>query len=318
MRSAAGDGREDDCGAGPMPAGNYLPLGHGAIDWDFAALSRRAPSLAGDLAFERFCVPRFSEYRTPDHLALVARARHHLRAAKMTRLNTHAGEVVAYELTPDGVPVSGSILVVHGWTSEASFMMALGEPLRRSGFRVVLMDCPAHGRSRDERTTLIDCAKAGVHVADAFGPFEGVLAHSMGSLAALMAGAGSGPLPHSVQFERYCIIAAPNKFSEVTARFSARLGISAAAHRQFERQLQRIAHMPMRDYCGARFLREVKKPALVVHARDDHEVAFHNAEEIVENCENATLMAFDGLGHRRILYAPPVVRTVVGFFRSGG
>ncbi|MBU2580342.1 MAG: alpha/beta hydrolase [Alphaproteobacteria bacterium] len=304
---------------GALPAGSYIPLGENvARQPDLKSLSLRAPALAGDMTYERFCVPRFSEYRTPDHLELVTRARHHLRRAKLTRVKTHVGETVVYELDPDGGVSRGSILVVHGWTSEASFMMALGEPLRRSGFRVVLVDCPAHGRSHGERTTLIDCAKALVHVADVFGPFDGVLAHSMGSLAALMAGVGAHPLAHGVPFERYCIIAAPNKFSEVTGRFSARLGISAAAHRHFERQLSRIAHMSMRDYCGERFLKIVDKPVLVIHARDDQEVPFHNAVEMAESCRNATLMPFDGLGHRKVLYVPPVVRAVAGFFRNAG
>lgn len=171
-------------------SGNYIGLGISAPAIDFQGLSLHAPALAGDLAFRRFCVPRFSEYRTPDHTVLVNRARHHLRQAKMSRLSTYAGETVSYELSPDGDAVRGNVLVVHGWTSEASFMMALAEPLRRSGYRVVLVDCPAHGRTREEQTTLIACARAVVEVVDILGPFDAVVAHSMGALAALMAGAG--------------------------------------------------------------------------------------------------------------------------------
>lgn len=312
-----------------LPAGNYIPLGSAAPRHDYRLLSSRAPALAGDLAFRRFCVPRFSEYRTNDHLVLVDRARHHLRGAKMTRLMTNVGEVVTYELLPDsgpearsdarpnGVRVRGSILVVHGWTSEASFMTALAEPLRRSGFRVVLADCPAHGRSRGERTNLVASAQAIVQVADMMGPFNGIVAHSMGALAALMAGAGQRPLPNAVDFGKYCLIAAPNKFSEVTKRYADRLGVSVRARRQFERQLERISHLPMRAFCGERFLRIVQKPALIIHSRDDHEVPFHNAVEMTEFSDDATLLAFEGLGHRRVLYAPPVVKAVAGFFRGG-
>ncbi len=297
-------------------AGNYIPLGHSAPKLDFGLLSRHAPALAGDLVFGRFCVPRFSEYRTADHATLVARARHHLRGANMTRQMTHVGEVATFELLPDGDEICGSILVVHGWTSESSFMMGLAEPLRRSGFRVVLVDCPAHGRSRGDRTNLIDCAHAIVCVADRFGSFDGILAHSMGALAAVMAGAGPGPLPHPVSFSRYCLISAPNNFSGVTERFAKRIGISVAARRQFERQFERVARMPLREYRTDRFLRIVRKRTLVMHSRDDHEVSFHNAVEMTESCEDATLCAFEGLGHRRILYAPPVVRAVVRYFRG--
>lgn len=310
--------RSMDAFKSALPEGNYIPLGAGVREPDYRAISERAPALAGDLAFRRFCIPRFSEYRTADHATLVLRARYHLRGAKMQRITTHVGEVATYELRPDGDEIKGSILVVHGWTSEASFMMALAEPLRRSGFRIVLIDCPAHGRSRGERTTLIDCSRAIVMVADRLGPFDGVVAHSMGALAALMAGAGLAPLAHAVEFERYCLIAAPNKFGEVTERFSARLGISISSHRQFERQLERIAQLPMSSYCSKRFLGLVEKPAIVIHCREDREVPFHNAQEIVEGCPRVKLLAFEGLGHRRILYAPPVVRAVVQYFRQSG
>lgn len=298
-------------------SGNYIGLGIAAPRIDFRELGLTAPALAGDLAFRKFCIPRFSDYRTNDHSVLVGRARHHLHHAKFRRFLTAVGEVATYELLPDGETVRGDVLVVHGWTSEASFMMALAEPLRRSGFRVVLLDFPAHGRSRGEQTRLVDCARGMVEICDHLGPFQSIVAHSMGALAALLAGAGERPLSHRVPFERYCLIAAANKFSEVTGRFAERLGMSRAGRRQFERHLERIAHQSIGDFRGERFLRIIERPTLLIHARDDHEVPFHNSLEMADGMPHAKLVPFDGLGHRRILYAPPVVRAVVSFVREG-
>ncbi len=301
-----------------LRSGNYIGSAVAAPDIDFGYLSACAPGLAGDLAFRLFSIPKFSEYRSSDHSILVNRARRHLDKATFRRVDTHVGEVATYELMPDeDQEVRGSVLVVHGWTSEASFMMALAEPLRRSGFRVLLADCPAHGRSRGEQTNLVSCARAMVQVVDLLGPFEDVVAHSMGALAATMAGAGERPLPHGVGFKRYCLIAAPNKFSEVTGRFARRLGVSRAACRQFERQLERVAHFPISEFRCDRFLTMTGRPTLLIHAHDDHEVPFHNAKEIEAAHDQVELAAFDGLGHRKILYAPPVVRAVVSFLRGG-
>lgn len=303
--------------ASSLRSGSYIGLEPAALNIDFEGISEFAPRLAGDLAFQLFCLPRFSEYRSSDHMVLVRRARFHLRGAQMRKHPTSAGEVATFELRPDG-DVRGSLLIVHGWTSEASFMMALAEPLRRSGFRVVLVDCPAHGRSEGEQTTLVGCARAVVEVAAELGPFEGIVAHSMGALAGLLGGTGEASLPSRVDFERYCLIAAPNRFSEVTFRFAERLRASRAARRQFEHQLERIAHMPIKDFCGSRFLNLIQRPTLLVHARDDMEVPFHNALEMAEVGDHVELEAFDGLGHRKILYAPPVVRKVVSFMREIG
>jgi len=298
-------------------SGNYIGLGTAAPDIDYRKLSQIAPALAGDLAFRQFCIPRFSDYRTSDHTVLVNRARHHVRHAKFQHISTNVGEVATYEFLPDNQTVRGSILIVHGWTSEASFMMALAEPLRRRGFRVVLSDFPAHGRSRGAQTKLVECAHSLVEVADRLGPFEGVVAHSMGALASLMAGAGERPLPHPVGFLRYCLIATPNKFSEVTGRFAQRLGISSAGRRQFELHLERVAHQPIGDFRGDRFLKIIDRPTLLIHAHNDHEVPFHNSEELAKAITQVKLVPFDAVGHRKILYAPPVVRLVVSFLLEG-
>jgi pimeloyl-ACP methyl ester carboxylesterase len=50
---------------------------------------------------------------------------------------------------------------------------------------------------------------------------------------------------------------------------------------------------------------------LIIHGRDDHEVTFRNAEDIAAARPSARLMAFDGLGHRNVLFAPPVFRAVM-------
>ncbi len=58
----------------------------------------------------------------------------------------------AYVFEPDGrEAIAASVLIAHGWTSEASFMAVFAEQLRRAGFRVVAFDQPAHGRSAQER-----------------------------------------------------------------------------------------------------------------------------------------------------------------------
>jgi hypothetical protein len=60
-------------------------------------------------------------------------------------------------------------------------------------------------------------------------------------------------------------------------------------------------------------LRASRCRAFVIHARDDRDVSFHCAEEIVSEVSAAELRAFDGLGHRNILFAPQVARAVTAY-----
>jgi pimeloyl-ACP methyl ester carboxylesterase len=275
------------------------------------------PAVAGDLAFRRFCMPHLSTRRSADHTVLAERARFHLRNARWVSVPTSEGMVQAYVFETDAdVAPRGGVLIAHGWTSEASFMAVFAEQLRRAGFRVVAFDQPGHGKSAQRRASLVDCARALIQVVDALGPVRFAVAHSMGGLAALMAGEGKPPMPAPCPFERYVLVSSPNRFSTITQEFADELGLDASGLGAFERHLARIAHRPVSSFSAANLLAATGRPALVLHSRDDLEVPFSNAEEIAAACPSAELRPVDGLGHRNILFAPPVIRAAISYLTS--
>lgn len=279
-------------------------------------LSSLPPALAGDLAFRRFCAPKLSESRSADHDRLTQRARFYLRNAVWQRVETVEGEVQTYTFVPKG-PVRGSILVIHGWTSEASFMAVIGEQLRRAGFRTVLVDCPAHGKSERELASFIDCTRAVLEVAERLGPFDHAVAHSMGCLGLLLAGADSRTFGRRYMFDRYVLIGSPNRFTQISSAFSHSVGLSAAAQRFYERHIARISHRPLDEMVASQLLRAIDRPALLLHCRDDHEITFDNAVQIAAACPKARVEAVSGFGHRNILSAPPVIKTAIAYLTRG-
>ncbi len=265
---------------------------------------------AGDLAFRIFCTPELSQHRSSDHHVLTERARFHLRHARWERVATPVGEVQAYVFEPDEES-RGTVLLVHGWTSEASFMTAFIEPLRRSGLRVIAFDFPAHGLSPGRRTNLADCARALYGVCQHYGPIYAVVAHSFGGFVSLLVAEGGPPMPRATPIERFVLLACPDRLSDVTRDFGGRLGLGERAQRAYERHLERVGHRLVATFSASVLLRKVGVPALIVHGRDDREVPFRNAEEIASACPAARLMPFEGLGHRTLLFAPPVFRAVM-------
>jgi pimeloyl-ACP methyl ester carboxylesterase len=273
------------------------------------------PELWGEIAFQRFCTPHVSRYRSADHDALVERARFHLRNAEAVRIAGRVGELQAYVFKPESDWSGASVLLVHGWTAEASFMSAFAEHFRKRGFRVVLFDFPAHGKSSPERASLIDCAHAVREVAEALGPIQFVLAHSLGGMAALLAGSRSPPMPRAYPFLGFVLVAMPNHFSYVLKTFGQDEALSPAAQHAYERRLETVAHRRIADFTGVNLLAEAGRPALLLHSRDDADIAFADAEEMaVAHASRVELQAFDDLGHRKILYAPPAVRAAATFF----
>lgn len=271
---------------------------------------------AGDIAFRIFCTPALSHHRTADHDQLIARARFHLRNAHWEQVTTRVGMVQAYVYEPDG-PAHGTVLLVHGWTSEGAFMTAFVEPLRRSGLRVVAFDFPAHGHSAGRRTNLAECARAMLDIADHYGPVDAAVAHSFGGFVSLLVAEGGPPMPHAHPIGRFVLLSCPNRLGDVTRNFGNQLGLGAKAQRAYEHHLERVGHRSVGSFSAVTLLGSIGRPALIIHGCEDHEVPFRNAEAIAQACPNARLLPFEGIGHRTILYAPPVFRAVMNELAPG-
>jgi pimeloyl-ACP methyl ester carboxylesterase len=249
-----------------------------------------------------------------DHEALVARARVHLHKARWFEVETPVGPVQAYDFAPaSATRPRHTVLLIHGWTSEASFMAAFVEPLRQRGHRVLAFDFPAHGHSPGRMTNMVDCARALAAFMGTVGRIDVIVAHSVGALVSMMVAEGRDPLVAPVTAGRYALIAAPNQLKRMTDRFARHLGLAPVAQRAFEHRLERIGRRSLQDFSTASLAEVAGRPTLVIHSQDDDQIPFADAQEIVASCRTARLVALDGLGHARILYAPPVVRIVREF-----
>lgn len=286
---------------------------HQVLSGGFAEITLEPDDEAeGARAYEIFCTPALSSYRAPDHEKLVERARFHLRSARHQRVMTSVADIQTYTFEPDGEALA-SLLVVHGWTGEAAFMCAIADFLRRRRFRVVLMDLPAHGRSGGTETTLMNCAHAAREVAAALGPIRFVLGHSIGGMAALLVGEGRPPIREPYPFDAYVLLSTPDRFGDVTRRFGDELGLTPGALRVFEQRLEQLARRSIQNFSGSKLVTSTAKPTLLIHSRDDADVPFPDAVQLAAASPLAELKAVDGLGHRNILYAPPVVRAAADF-----
>jgi pimeloyl-ACP methyl ester carboxylesterase len=283
--------------------------------WAGKGLSGLPPAAAGDSAFRVFCTPAISERRAPNHRQLAERARYHLRNAHWRRVPTPVGEIQTYIFDPEHQIAPGIVLVMHGWTGESSFMTAIAEAIRRAGFRVGLFDFPAHGLSSGRSTNLIDCARATVAVGEHLGPIHAVVTHSFGGLISLVAAEGHPPMPHAMPVEHIVLIASPNRLTDVTDHFSRHWDLTDAGRKAFEKRLERVGGRSLDCFTAVKLLRASGCRGLVIHAPDDVDVPFRCAEEIMAGVGGMELRVFEGLGHRNILFAPPVTRTVTSYLK---
>jgi pimeloyl-ACP methyl ester carboxylesterase len=100
-------------------------------------------------------------------------------------------------------------------------------------------------------------------------------------------------------------------------QFADMLGLTRRGHHAFEQQVQRIAGRPMESFSGRDFLAAAGVPALIIHAPDDKEIPFSDAEQLARAGLHVQLMEARGQGHRRILLSREVHEAAVEFIAAG-
>jgi pimeloyl-ACP methyl ester carboxylesterase len=207
--------------------------------------------------------------------------------------------------------VGPRVLLVHGWEGRGSQLWPFVEPLVEQGHRVVTFDTPAHGDSPGERTSFTEFAASIEAASDALGSLSAVIAHSMGGATTAYV-ASRRPIAR-----RYAMIAPPRRFLDFAEHFSRSFALSPEAHARFVARLDRALGVPAESLVMDERVRGMDVPLLVVHDADDREVPFDRGARIAASWPSATLHRTDGLGHRRILRDPEVVRIVNRFVAYG-
>jgi pimeloyl-ACP methyl ester carboxylesterase len=201
-----------------------------------------------------------------------------------------------------------TVVLVHGWNGTAGDLRSFIGPLRDTGRRVVAIDLPAHGRSSGRFSDLPTAADAVEAVLRREPSVEAVIAHSFGVPATVLAAARGAPMPRAV------LISGPIAVEPYLQRFMQVLGLSAATRAgvliRFRAFLAR-AGVPSVELNT--LAPRLATKALIVHDRSDREVPFLSAQALHRAWPGSTLMATEGLGHRKLLADASVVERAAKF-----
>jgi pimeloyl-ACP methyl ester carboxylesterase len=218
-------------------------------------------------------------------------------------------EITLY--TPSALPQGPTVLLLHGWGGHARQMLPLAEALAARGLRPVLADLPAHGASRGRISNLpqfaraIEYATERLHAQDA--PPRAVVAHSLAANAAAHA-AGRG-----LATERLVLLAPPASAHEYTRLFAQVFGLSEHTRAALQRRIEAREGILMRQFEPPAVGPRIALPTLIVHDRDDRINRFADAEAYRDHIAGAVLLPTEGLGHRKLLQAAPVLTAVADF-----
>jgi pimeloyl-ACP methyl ester carboxylesterase len=260
----------------------------------FGLLMRVAPRTAARLAARMFF--------TPDRGVPSERMTKFLSSGERFTLESGSVRIQGWKWGA-GPPV----YLIHGWSGRGGQLSAFVEPLVARGFTVITFDAPGHGESAGNRSSLIAFANALRDLVDAFGPADGVIAHSLGGAAAAHAAHRGLDVP------RLVVIGTPSEPGRFFGEFVADLGLEPSLAAWIRHDLEKRIGFLWDELSFQRIGPKQGTPLLVVHDRADKEVPFSEGEVIANAWPGARVLATSGLGHRRILHDSGVVREIVDF-----
>lgn len=257
--------------------------------------ARLAPKTAARLFADRFLTP--FKVETPEReLDWVRGAQRHV---------VRCGD---YRLAVSSLGLGGpQVLLVHGWSGRGSQLGAFIEPLLAAGFEVNWFDLPAHGQSSGSRSGLVHAVEAVQAVTAWLGGAHTVVAHSMGAAAATLAAA------RGADIGRMAYISPPDDVGSFLHAVGETIGLPDSVVVEAQRAIEGRFGTRFDDLIPTEVAPGMTQPLLAIHDRDDREVSLEEVERLTRVWPDARLVVTEGLGHRRILRDPDVVRQVVEF-----
>ncbi len=203
-----------------------------------------------------------------------------------------------------------TVLLVHGWGGRSSDLSVLASRMVAAGHRVVAVDLPSHGSSPGTTTDLFELRDAVMAAGRLAGPLAGVVAHSLGSVAALLA------VADGLEVDRLALIAPPATLDAAVTRLARRAGLRGAGEARLRHRIEaRYGRDVWQRLDAVDTGPRVRADVLVLHDVDDREVPVGEGVRVARALGTEAVLT-TGLGHGRIVVDEDVTARVVAHLTS--
>jgi pimeloyl-ACP methyl ester carboxylesterase len=201
------------------------------------------------------------------------------------------------------------ILLVHGWNGRGSQFHHIAKICHNAGFDVTVFDLPGHGKSSSKRCNVSEVVSCINHLNHEIGPFNHLISHSVGAIAAL----------NSVNINRYfksiVIISLPSlKIRPMFTNFVNMFDLPGNKYTDIMvKYYEKKYRMQLSSLDPIEFAKKISVKSLIVHCKDDRDADVHLSQELHKEIPNSKIFLTENLGHRRILRDPQVSQRIVDF-----
>lgn len=185
-----------------------------------------------------------------------------------------------------------TVLLAHGWESNASRWKNLIELLKSNDYNIIALDAPAHGYSGSKLFNALMYSECISMVAKKFNA-NIIVGHSVGGMASIFAQKND----HIQSLNKLVLLGAPADFLGVFNRYENMMGYNAKVSNAMHKYvLKHYNHLP-EYFSAANFSKEITAKGLIIHDKKDRIIPFKDALKYKENYENSELVSTRGQGH---------------------
>lgn len=202
------------------------------------------------------------------------------------------------------------ILLVHGWSGRGTQLVKIADEMLKLGYSTISFDAPAHGKSEGKTTIMTEFIASILEIEKQFGPFEFAIGHSLGGMSILNA------IKQNLNVEKAVIIGSGDIIQDIIDDFIQKLQLKPKIGLLLKNYFEEKFKEPMENYAASFSAKSVTIPVLIIHDKNDDDVAIKAAHNIHKHLKNSTLMITEGLGHRKILGDTKVIESIREFIAN--
>ncbi len=250
-----------------------------------------APKWTGLKTVNLFCTPRKG--------AIKVKERKFLDTAEIKdSFRTEYGAIQYYIWNNKG---SKTLLLLHGWESNAARWRPLIKTISDQGYRIIALDAPAHGDSDNKYFDMLQYIAAIDEAVNQF-KINTLIGHSVGGISICFY---LSKYEHP-EFEKIVLLGTPSKLSQVASSFYKILNLSDKVKDVFQSQFENKFSLKMSDISVTKMIKEVETPALIIHDKKDEVISVSEVTIYNTLFSNSSLFITDGYGHslqhRKVYY----------------
>ncbi|MEH6679007.1 MAG: alpha/beta hydrolase [Sediminicola sp.] len=272
----------------------YLPLAYGKYFNGLALISRQH---AAKKAFELFCSPRKGK--------VLPHQKPYLDSAKDQVVTVNGLDIQTYRWAGP----KETVLLLHGWESNAHRWRNLVQKLQDDGFNTIAVDAPAHGHSTGSILNVplySDCVRKIIEV---YGPAH-IIGHSMGGMTTIY-NQYKYPDPN---IKKLVSLGSPSELRALMDHYRNLLRFNKRVLTGLEHHLYTNYGIRTDEFSAALFSRELGQSGLIIHDELDAIAPFSASESIHAQWANSSLLKTSGLGHS--LHQEEVNDKIIDFLNS--